>query len=412
MSALRLARAATGREKLLKFAGAYHGHLDGLLAEAGSGLATQALPASPGVPAAATANTVIVPWNDADAVARAAETTSSRRSSPSRTRRTWASSARRRASSSCCASARRRPARCSSSTRSSAASASPAAAPRSSTGVTPDLVAHRQGRRRRAAGRGLRRPARADGAHRARRRRLPGRDAQREPARRRRRAGDARHARRARLPAPAATTEALADGLREAAAATLCRSRSRRRPGLLTVFFSAEPVARLRRRAGAATSTPTAPGAAALLARGVYPPPSQFEAWFPSLAHGPEHVERTLEAAAAAFADRCRRERPDGRRCAARRRAPRPGRSAGRRAAARAAAAADGDPALGALAAAGPRPPAARRRRVRRRGDPRGPPPALRDRAPPARRRPRPRAARRRPALRARPRAPRRARRP
>ena len=38
-----------------------------------------------------------------------------------------------------------------------------------------------------------------------------------------------------------------------------------------------------------------------LLARGVYPPPSQYEAWFPSLAHGPEHVERTLEAAAAAF---------------------------------------------------------------------------------------------------------------
>ena len=47
MTAVRLARAATGRERVLKFAGAYHGHLDGLLAEAGSGLATQALPASP-----------------------------------------------------------------------------------------------------------------------------------------------------------------------------------------------------------------------------------------------------------------------------------------------------------------------------------------------------------------------------
>ena len=68
MSTIRLARAATGREKLLKFAGAYHGHVDGLLAEAGSGLATAALPSSPGVPAAATANTVIVPWNDPDAV--------------------------------------------------------------------------------------------------------------------------------------------------------------------------------------------------------------------------------------------------------------------------------------------------------------------------------------------------------
>src|SRR5215210_7841939 len=68
MSAIRLARAATGREKVLKFAGAYHGHVDGLLAQAGSGLATQALPASPGVQQAATAATVIVPWNDADAV--------------------------------------------------------------------------------------------------------------------------------------------------------------------------------------------------------------------------------------------------------------------------------------------------------------------------------------------------------
>src|SRR3954470_22757305 len=73
MSAIRLARAATGRDKLLKFAGAYHGHVDGLLAQAGSGLATQALPASPGVPAAATANTVVVPWNDPDALRAACE---------------------------------------------------------------------------------------------------------------------------------------------------------------------------------------------------------------------------------------------------------------------------------------------------------------------------------------------------
>src|SRR6185312_15775365 len=68
MSAIRLARAMTGREKVLKFAGAYHGHVDGLLAEAGSGLATAALPTSPGVTAEATANTVIVPWNDLGAV--------------------------------------------------------------------------------------------------------------------------------------------------------------------------------------------------------------------------------------------------------------------------------------------------------------------------------------------------------
>jgi glutamate-1-semialdehyde 2,1-aminomutase len=63
MSALRLARAATGRDKIVKFAGAYHGHADGLLADAGSGLATQGIPASPGVTAAQAADTVIVPWN-------------------------------------------------------------------------------------------------------------------------------------------------------------------------------------------------------------------------------------------------------------------------------------------------------------------------------------------------------------
>jgi glutamate-1-semialdehyde 2,1-aminomutase len=71
-------------------------------------------------------------------------------------------------------------------------------------------------------------------------------------------------------------------------------------PGLLTVFFNADPVCDYE---DAAECDLEAYGSwcRALLARGVYPPPSQFEAWFPSLAHTPEHVERTLEAAAAAF---------------------------------------------------------------------------------------------------------------
>jgi glutamate-1-semialdehyde 2,1-aminomutase len=96
------------------------------------------------------------------------------------------------------------------------------------------------------------------------------------------------------------TTHALAEGLREAAG---------ERPvsvvattGLLTVFFTAEPP---RDYASAAACDTEAYGAwcRALLARGVYPPPSQFETWFPSLAHTPEHVARTVEAAAAAFAE-------------------------------------------------------------------------------------------------------------
>jgi glutamate-1-semialdehyde 2,1-aminomutase len=71
MSAIRLARAVTGRDAILKFAGAYHGHVDGLLAQAGSGLATQGIPASPGVTASAAAATVIVPWNDPAALTAA-----------------------------------------------------------------------------------------------------------------------------------------------------------------------------------------------------------------------------------------------------------------------------------------------------------------------------------------------------
>jgi glutamate-1-semialdehyde 2,1-aminomutase len=73
MSAVRLARAHTGRTKIVKFAGGYHGHADALLAQAGSGLATLGIPSSPGVPAAVTADTLVCEYNDLDAVRALAE---------------------------------------------------------------------------------------------------------------------------------------------------------------------------------------------------------------------------------------------------------------------------------------------------------------------------------------------------
>jgi len=301
MSALRLARAATGREKILKFAGAYHGHVDGLLAEAGSGLATQALPASPGVPAGATANTVIVPWNDPDAVRAATETHElaviicepyAANMGLVPPAEGFLELLRERATATGAllvfdeVITGFRVAR---------------GGAQELTGVIPDLVVMGK-----VVGGGL--PAAAYGGPRELMERVA-------PA------GDVYQAgtlsgnplavaagltalRMLDEPAYlrlAATTEALAGGLREAAAAASVPVTIATAPGLLTVFFSPDPVLDY---AAAQACDLDAFGAwcRALLARGVYAPPSQFEAWFPSLAHGPEHVERTVEAAAAAFA--------------------------------------------------------------------------------------------------------------
>ncbi|HSS73233.1 MAG TPA: glutamate-1-semialdehyde 2,1-aminomutase [Gaiellaceae bacterium] len=71
MSAIRLARGFTSRDRILKFAGCYHGHADALLASAGSGLATLGIPSSPGVPTGAAQDTIVCPYNDVDAAAAA-----------------------------------------------------------------------------------------------------------------------------------------------------------------------------------------------------------------------------------------------------------------------------------------------------------------------------------------------------
>jgi glutamate-1-semialdehyde 2,1-aminomutase len=376
MTALRLARAATGRERVIKFAGAYHGHVDGLLAQAGSGLATHALPSSPGVPESAASATTIVPWNDPDALLAA---TGARRSEG-----TGASA--------------------STSEEVAAIIVEPLPANmglvgahegflellreradaigallvfdevisgfrvasggmQELSGVVPDLTIMGK-----IVGGGL--PAGAVGGRAELMRMLA-------PAGEVYQAGtlsgnplavaaglatlslldDAAYMRLAAL------TEELAAGLREAAAgvrgprrngagswrADFDRAGSERAgseragsdragsdragsdragsdrvsseraglersgsegypvqvvsaPGLLTVFFSETPVHDLA-GAQACDHEAYARWCRELLSRGVYAPPSQYEAWFPSLAHTPEQLDLTISAAAAAFAE-------------------------------------------------------------------------------------------------------------
>jgi glutamate-1-semialdehyde 2,1-aminomutase len=74
MSAIRLARGFTRRDRVIKFSGCYHGHVDALLASAGSGIATLGIPSTPGVPTSAAADTIVVDYNDVDAAAAAVAT--------------------------------------------------------------------------------------------------------------------------------------------------------------------------------------------------------------------------------------------------------------------------------------------------------------------------------------------------
>jgi glutamate-1-semialdehyde 2,1-aminomutase len=300
MSAIRLARASTGRERILKFAGAYHGHSDGLLAEAGSGLATQGIPASPGVPVAATANTIIVPWNDFDAVR---EAISEHEFAAIIAEPVPANMGLVPAADGFLDLLREQ------------ASANGAllifdevisgfrvarGGAQESTGVLPDLVVMGK-----IIGGGL--PAAAyGGSHTLMEMIAPAGEVYQagtlsgNPL-----ATAAGLATLALLDESAyrrleAMTDALARGLREAAGDRPVQVQST--CGLVTTFFSEEPV---HDYAGAKACDAAAYGrwCRALLARGVYPPASQFEAWFPSLAHTEEQLERTLAVAAAAFGE-------------------------------------------------------------------------------------------------------------
>jgi glutamate-1-semialdehyde 2,1-aminomutase len=298
MSALRLARAATGRSKIIKFAGAYHGHVDGLLAEAGSGLATAGVPASPGVTEAQASDTVIVPWNDEEAVAEAIS--------------------------------RVQPA---------AVIAEPVPANMGVVPPAPGFLEHLRDATAEAdallildevisgfrvsrggaqellgveadltvmgkiLGGGL--PAAAYGGSRELMERVaPAGDVYQagtlsgNPL-----AVAAGLATLRKLDGGAylrlgAITDVLANGLRAAAGDRPVHVQSV--PGLVTVFFSAEPV---RDFAGASACNTAAYGrfCRALLDRGVYPPASQFEAWFPSLAHEDDALAQTIDAAEEAF---------------------------------------------------------------------------------------------------------------
>ena len=300
MSAVRLARAANGREKLIKFAGAYHGHVDGLLAEAGSGLATQGIPACPGVPAAQAAATIVIAWNDIDAVraALAEHEVAAILAEPLPANmglvppgddflaelRALAADhgallvldevisgfrvARGGAQEVC--------------------------------GVEADLTIMGK-----VIGGGL--PAAAYGGSRELMELVaPAGDVYQagtlsgNPL-----AVAAGRATLACLDAAAyerlgALSELLADGLRNAAGdrpvsvVSVC--------GLVTPFFAAAPPRNFA-EAGACNLDAYGRFARALLDRGIYPPASQFEAWFVSLAHDEAMIERTCEAASEAFVE-------------------------------------------------------------------------------------------------------------
>jgi glutamate-1-semialdehyde 2,1-aminomutase len=296
MSALRLARAATGRDQVVKFAGAYHGHVDGLLAEAGSGLATHGIPASPGVTEAQAADTVIARWNaelpDVEAAAIICEPYPANmglvppRDGYLRCLREQADATGAMLVFDEVITGFR----------------VAAGGAQEREGVKPDLTVLGK-----IIGGGL--PAAAYAGR---------RDLMEQVAP----AGDVYQA--GTLSGNPLATAAglatlrllderayakldelarkLAGGLEEAARGADVEAHAVARPGLLTLFFAPEPPEDYE-AARACDLDAYAAFCRGMLGRGVYLPPSQFEAWFPSLAHTDTHVEQTLAAAREVFAE-------------------------------------------------------------------------------------------------------------
>ncbi len=301
MSAVRLARAATGRTRLLKFAGAYHGHSDALLAEAGSGVATQGIPGSPGVPDAVTADTIVVPWNDFEAVERAAaeHDLAAILAEPLPANMGLVAPAEGFLAHLRATADGRGALLVFDEVISGFRVARGGAQERE--GVTPDLTVLGK-----VIGGGL--PAAAYAGRRELMERVaPAGDVYQagtlsgNPL-----ATAAGLATLSLLDATAyeqleRTTRRLAEGLERAAADAGVAVQVPRSTGLLTVFFSDRPVTNFEDAKGCDRAAHAA-FCRGLLERGIYPPPSQFEAWFPSLAHADDHVDRTVEAAAEAFA--------------------------------------------------------------------------------------------------------------
>jgi glutamate-1-semialdehyde 2,1-aminomutase len=302
MSAIRLARAVTGRDAVLKFAGAYHGHVDGLLADAGSGLATQGIPASPGVTAAQANDTEVVAWNDRQAVEEAVE----ERPPAAILAEPYPANMglvlpddgflrflREQADESGAllvfdeVITGFRVARGGAQERES---------------VTPDLTVLGK-----VIGGGL--PAAAYAGPREYMERIaPAGDVYQAGTLSGNPLAVAAGLATLRLLDGAAyeqlafVTNELADGLAQLADDAGVAVQVPRVPGLFTVFFSDRPV-RSYTEAQRCDADRHAAFCRALLDRGVYPPPSQYEAWFPSLVHDGGHVERTLTAAREAFAE-------------------------------------------------------------------------------------------------------------